>query len=74
MFKLLSSLVVFAVAQLDITNILFTGTAGVSPAQAPSRARISDWGQLRTFGSRYALAAGETPALPVKTLSSIFGL
>jgi hypothetical protein len=59
------------VVSFDITSISFTGTAGDSPAErAPAR---SDLVHPYNFCSRYTLAAGESPAVPVKTLAFILG-
>jgi len=44
---------------------LFTGTAGVPPASAPSGALISNWGQLRTFRPRQAHASHHISLHPV---------
>ena len=51
---------------------LLTGTAGASPAELALHALIfSILIQLSHVCSRYALAAGETPAVPVKKMLAI---
>ena len=61
------------VGQFDITNISFTGTAGVSPAErASARSNlVHPYIVRRGYCSRYALAAGGTPAVPVNPLGFI---
>src|SRR5258705_10642662 len=45
------------------------GPRAARPHRAPPGARISQSAQLQTSYSRWALTAGEPPAVPVKSLS-----
>jgi hypothetical protein len=62
------------VRQFDLTSDYFTGTAGVSPAErALARSiLVNPYVVSYRFSSRYALAAGETPAVPVSKVDLYF--
>ena len=52
---------------------LLTGIAGVSPALNAVRRFDFCWDPRHTYCSRFALAAGETPAIPVRSLTDLGG-